>query len=212
MAEYNSLMEVLYSLKEKGTGNSSLLAEPRSALTRLNQQANQLAFDSVFLQIKHQLCLVSKMEVIKCQNVHNSIHAEECGFVPSDSCCLVSNSETRGTWFGRELHRGPSHIQPVATRIHHKWQYLMSLPLHLEPFVTQEDPALEMALHAGKLPFPPEQDYLSNVMDALGLQPSRTLQHIVTLLRAKPEDYRQAAKLLPRRLASTIAGLRSIDY
>lgn len=54
-------------LQEKGTGNSSLLAEPRSALTRLNQQANQLAFDSVFLQIKHQLCLVSKMEVIKCQ-------------------------------------------------------------------------------------------------------------------------------------------------
>lgn len=54
-------------LQEKGTGNSNLLAEPRSALTRLNQQANQLAFDSVFLQIKHQLCLVSKMEVIKCQ-------------------------------------------------------------------------------------------------------------------------------------------------
>ena len=38
-------------------------------------------------------------------------------------------------------------------------QYLMSLPLHLEPFVTQEDPALEVALHAGKLPFPPEQGY-----------------------------------------------------
>lgn len=37
----------------------------------------------------------------------------------------------------------------------------MSLPLHLEPFVTQEDPALEMALHAGKLPFPPEQGYSS---------------------------------------------------
>lgn len=104
VAEYNNLMEVLYSLKvwcrawchilsrylslkaivgssralcscyffllvlqEKGTGNSSLLAEPRTALTRLNQQANQLAFDSVFLQIKHQLCLVSKMEVITCQ-------------------------------------------------------------------------------------------------------------------------------------------------
>lgn len=49
-------------------------------------------------------------------------------------------------------------------------------------------------------------------MDALGLQPSRTLQHIVTLLRVKPEDYRQTAKLLPRRLASTIAALRCIDY
>lgn len=231
MAEYNSLMEVLYSLKEKGTGNSSLLAEPRSALTRLNQQANQLAFDSVFLQIKHQLCLVSKME-----------RQEAAGL---------------GESYTEDLPTFSLSPQEYITNI---GQYLMSLPLHLEPFVTQEDSALEMALHAGKLPFPPEQgddlpeldntadywlgsiaratmqtycdaillipqlsahstkqlatdiDYLSNVMDALGLQPSRTLQHIVTLLRAKPEDYRQTAKTLPRRLASTIAALRGIDY
>ncbi|KAK2820284.1 hypothetical protein Q5P01_023243 [Channa striata] len=230
-AEYNSLMEVLYSLKEKGTGNSSLLAEPRAALTRLNQQANQLAFDSVFLQIKHQLCLVSKME-----------SQEAPGF---------------GERYAEDLPTFSLSPQEYITNI---GQYLMSLPLHLEPFVTQEDPALELALHAGKLPFPPEQgddlpeldntadywlgsiaratmqtycdaillipqlsahstkqlatdiDYLSNVMDALGLQPSRALQHIVTLLRAKPEDYRQTAKVLPRRLASTIAALRSIDY
>ncbi|CAK6964208.1 conserved oligomeric Golgi complex subunit 7 isoform X1 [Scomber scombrus] len=231
MAEYNSLMEVLYSLKEKGTGNSNLLAESRTALTRLNQQANQLAFDSVFLQIKHQLCLVSKME-----------NQESAGF---------------GESYTEDLPTFSLSPQEYITNI---GQYLMSLPLHLEPFVTQEDPALEMALHAGKLPFPPEQgddlpeldntadywlgsiaratmqtycdaillipqlsphstkqlatdiDYLSNVMDALGLQPSRTLQQIVTLLRAKPEDYRQTAKLLPRRLSSTIAALRCIDY
>lgn len=231
MTEYNSLMEVLYSLKEKGTGNSSLLTEPRAALIRLNQQANQLAFDSVFLQIKHQLCLVSKME-----------RQEEPGL---------------GERYTEDLPTFSLSPQEYITNI---GQYLMSLPLHLEPFVTQEDPALEMALHAGKLPFPPEQgddlpeldntadywlgsiaratmqtycdaimlipqlstrstkqlatdiDYLSNVMDALGLQPSRALQHIVTLLRAKPEDYRQTAKLLPRRLASTIAAVRCIDY
>ncbi|KAA8581663.1 hypothetical protein FQN60_003244 [Etheostoma spectabile] len=231
MAEYNSLMEVLFSLKEKGTGNSSLLAKPRAALIRLNQQANQLAFDSVFLQIKHQLCLISKME-----------RQEAPGF---------------GESYTEDLPTFSLSPQEYITNI---GQYLMSLPLHLEPFVTQEDPALEMALHAGKLPFPPEQgddlpeldntadywlgsiaratmqtycdaillipqlsihstkqlatdiDYLSNVMDALGLQPSRTLQHIVTLLRAKPEDYRQTAKLLPRRLASTIAAVRCIDY
>ncbi|KAL3051340.1 hypothetical protein OYC64_001575 [Pagothenia borchgrevinki] len=231
MAEYNSLMEVLFSLKEKGTGNSSLLVEPRAALIRLNQQANQLAFDSVFLQIKHQLCLVSKME-----------RQEESGF---------------GESYTEDLPTFSLSPQEYITNI---GQYLMSLPLHLEPFVTQEDPALEMALHAGKLPFPPEQgddlpeldntadywlgsiaratmqtycdsillipqlgphstkqlatdiDYLSNVMDALGLQPSRGLQHIVTLLRAKPEDFRQTAKLLPRRLASTIAAVRHIDY
>ncbi|KAM6951324.1 conserved oligomeric Golgi complex subunit 7 [Aplochiton taeniatus] len=231
MAEYSSLMEVLYSLKEKGTGNSSLLAEPRAALTRLNQQANQLAFDSVFLQIKYQLCLVSKME-----------SREAGGF---------------GESYAEDLPTFSLSPQEYITNI---GQYIMSLPLHLEPFVTQEDPALELALHAGKLPFPPEQgddlpeldntadywlgsiaratmqtycdaillipeltghstkqlatdiDYLSNVMDALGLQPSRTLQQIVTLLRAKPEDYRQTAKPLPRRLASTVAALRRLTY
>lgn len=62
VAHYTS--RLLSSSQEKATGNSSLLAEPRAALTRLNQQANQLAFDSVFLQIKQQLCLVSKIEVI----------------------------------------------------------------------------------------------------------------------------------------------------
>uniref|UniRef100_A0A8C7P396 Conserved oligomeric Golgi complex subunit 7 n=1 Tax=Oncorhynchus mykiss TaxID=8022 RepID=A0A8C7P396_ONCMY len=137
MSEYNSLMGLLYSLKEKGTGNSSLLAEPRVALTRLNQQANQLAFDSVFLQIKHQLCLVSKME-----------SRDAGGF-------------------------GESYAEDLPT-------------FSLSP-----------------------QD---NVMDALGLQPSRTLQQIVTLLRAKPEEYRQTAKLLPRRLVSTIAALRGLDH
>ncbi|XP_049615063.1 conserved oligomeric Golgi complex subunit 7 [Syngnathus scovelli] len=231
VAEYNSLMEVLYLLKEKGAGNSNLLAEPRAALTRLNQQAHQLAFDSVFLQIKHQLSPVAKME-------------------SQESAGLGEN-------FTEDLPTFSLSPQEYITNI---GQYLMSLPLHLEPFVTQEDPALELALHAGKLPFPPEQgddlpeldntadywlgsiaratmqtyceailliprlsahstkqlatdiDYLSNVMDALGLQPSRTLQQIVTLLRAKPDDYRQTAKQLPRRLVATIAALRSIDH
>lgn len=55
-------------------------------------------------------------------------------------------------------------------------------------------------------------DYLSNVMDALGLQTSRTLQNIMALLRAKPEEFRQTAKPLPRRLSSTIAGMRGLEH
>ncbi|KAJ8798605.1 hypothetical protein J1605_016408 [Eschrichtius robustus] len=55
-------------------------------------------------------------------------------------------------------------------------------------------------------------DYLINVMDALGLQPSRTLHNIVMLLKAKPEDYRQVSKGLPRRLATTVAAMRGVDY
>lgn len=59
---------------------------------------------------------------------------------------------------------------------------------------------------------PIRTDYLINVMDALGLQPSRTLQNIVTLLKIKPEDYRQVSKGLPRRLAATVATMRNVDY
>ncbi|XP_072463378.1 conserved oligomeric Golgi complex subunit 7 isoform X3 [Notamacropus eugenii] len=229
--EYASLMEVLYTLKEKGSSNHNLLSASRTALTRLNQQAHQLAFDSVFLRIKQQLLLISKMESWNTAGIGETLTDD----LPTFSLTPLEYISNIG-------------------------QYIMSLPLNLEPFVTQEDSALELALHAGKLPFPPEQgdelpeldnmadywlgsiaratmqtycdvilqipeltphstkqlatdiDYLINVMDALGLQPSRALQNMVTLLKTKPEDYRQAAKGLPRRLASKVASMRNVNY
>ncbi|CAM5142532.1 unnamed protein product [Eretmochelys imbricata] len=230
-SEYASLMETLHTLKEKGTSNHNLLSASRSALTHLNQLAHQLAFDSVFLRIKQQLLLISRMEGWSSGGIGETLTDD----LPNFSLTPLEYISNIG-------------------------QYIMSLPLHLEPFVTQEDSALELALHAGKLPYPPEQgdelpeldnmadywlgsvaratmqtycevilqipeltlhsakqlatdiDYLINVMDALGLQPSKTLQNIVTLLKTKPEDYRQTAKSLPRRLASNIATMRSVDY
>ncbi|KAM8961456.1 conserved oligomeric Golgi complex subunit 7 [Pelodytes ibericus] len=230
-AEYTSLMETLYTIKEKGAVSTSLLTASRSALTRQNQMAHQLAFDSVFLQIKQQLLLVPKME----------------------SWTYEGSGET----LTEDL---PTFSLTPFEYISNIGQYLMSLPLHLEPFVMPEDSTLELALHAGKLPYPPEQgeetpeldnmadywlgslaratmqtycdvilqipmltphsskqlatdiDYLINVMDALGLQPTRTLQHIVTLLKTKPEEYRQTAKNVPRKLSSLVAAMRSIEY
>lgn len=230
-AEYASLMETLYMLKEKGAVNANLLAAARSDLTRQNQVAHQLAFDSVFLRIKQQLLLVPKME--------------SWGY------------EDSGETLTEDL---PTFSLTPLEYISNIGQYLMSLPLHLEPFVTPEDSALELALHAGKLPYPPEQgeetpeldnmadywlgslaratmqtccdvvlqipiltphsskqlatdiDYLINVMDALGLQPTRTLQTIVSLVKTKPEDFRQAAKPLPRKISSSIAAMRNIEY
>uniref|UniRef100_A0A4W5JXX6 Conserved oligomeric Golgi complex subunit 7 n=1 Tax=Hucho hucho TaxID=62062 RepID=A0A4W5JXX6_9TELE len=166
MAEYNGLMEMLYSLKEKGTGNSSLLAEPRVALIRLNQQANQLAFDSVFLQIKHQLCLVSKME-----------SRDAGGF---------------GESYAEDLPTFSLSPQEYITNI---GQYIMSLPLHLEPFVTQEDPALELALHAGKLPFPPEQG------DDLPELDNTADYWLGSIARATMQTYCDAILLIPELTA-----------
>uniref|UniRef100_A0A8D1FET1 Conserved oligomeric Golgi complex subunit 7 n=1 Tax=Sus scrofa TaxID=9823 RepID=A0A8D1FET1_PIG len=216
---------------EKGSSNHNLLSASRAALTRLNQQAHQLAFDSVFLRIKQQLLLISKMDSWNTAGIGETLTDD----LPTFSLTPLEYISNIG-------------------------QYIMSLPLNLEPFVTQEDSALELALHAGKLPFPPEQgdelpeldnmadnwlgsiaratmqtycdailqipeltphstkqlatdiDYLINVMDALGLQPSRNLQGIVMLLKTKPEDYRQVSKSLPRRLAATVAAMRGVDY
>uniref|UniRef100_A0A3Q0RC77 Conserved oligomeric Golgi complex subunit 7 n=1 Tax=Amphilophus citrinellus TaxID=61819 RepID=A0A3Q0RC77_AMPCI len=163
VAEYNNLMELLYSLKEKGTGNSSLLAEPRTAMIRLNQQANQLAFDSVFLQIKQQLCLVSKMESQEARGLGESYTEDLPTFSLSP--------------------------QEYITNI---GQYLMSLPLHLEPFVTQEDPALEMALRAGKLPFPPEQG------DDLPELDNTADYWLGSIARATMQTYCDAILLIPQ--------------
>ncbi|XP_066131952.1 conserved oligomeric Golgi complex subunit 7 isoform X1 [Saccopteryx bilineata] len=230
--EHAGLLETLYSLKEKGSSSShSLLSTSRAALTRLNQQAHQLAFDSVFLRIKQQLLLLPKMESWSTAGIGETL------------------TDTLPTFSLTPL----EYISNIG-------QYIMSLPLNLEPFVTQEDSALALALHAGKLPFPPEQgdelpeldnmadnwlgsvaratmqtycdvilqipeltphstkqlatdiDYLINVMDALGLAPSRTLQNVGALLKTKPEDYRQASKGLPRRLVTTVAAMRGVDY
>ncbi|XP_071616963.1 conserved oligomeric Golgi complex subunit 7 isoform X2 [Heliangelus exortis] len=229
-SEYASLMETLYTLKEKGTSNHNLLSSSRSALSRLNQLAHHLAFDSVFLRIKQQLLLVPKMESWNSSGIGETLTDD----LPNFSLTPLEYISNIG-------------------------QYIMSLPLHLEPFVTQEDSALELALHAGKLPYPPEQgdelpeldnmadywlgsiaratmqtycevilqipeltvhstkqlatdiDYLINVMDALGLQPSRTLQNIVALLKAKPEDFRQAGRSVPRRMATSIAAIRGLE-
>ncbi|NXH21921.1 COG7 protein, partial [Bucco capensis] len=229
-SEYASLMETLYSLKEKGSSSQQLLSCCRAALSHLNQLAHLLAFDSVFLRIKQQLLLLPKMESWSSGGPGETLTDD----LPNFSLTPLEYISNIG-------------------------QYLMSLPLHLEPFVTQEDSALELALHAGKLPYPPEQgdevpeldnmadywlgslaratmqtycemllqipeltahgtkqlatdiDYLINVMDALGLQPSRSLQSIGSLLKAKPEEYRHAAKSMPRRLASSIAAMRGLE-
>lgn len=81
----------------------------------------------------------------------------------------------------------------------------------LPSFLLEETFGASPSMLLSLLP-PHPSDYLINVMDALGLQPSRTLQNIVTLLKAKPEDYRQLSKGLPRRLATTVAAMRGVNY
>ncbi|XP_068945356.1 conserved oligomeric Golgi complex subunit 7 isoform X2 [Petaurus breviceps papuanus] len=161
--EYASLMEVLYTIKEKGSSNHSLLSASRTLLTRLNQQAHQFAFDSVFLRIKQQLQLISKMENWSTAGIGETLTDD----LPTFSLTPLEYISNIG-------------------------QYIMSLPLNLEPFVTQEDSALELALHAGKLPFPPEQGdelpELDNMADYwLGSIARATMQTYCDVILQIPE-------------------------
>ena len=46
--------------------------------------------------------------------------------------------------------------------------YLLTLPQQLEPFITQENPALEVAMKAGNLPFP-DLEGLYHLLHVTGL-------------------------------------------
>uniref|UniRef100_A0A452TWH2 Conserved oligomeric Golgi complex subunit 7 n=1 Tax=Ursus maritimus TaxID=29073 RepID=A0A452TWH2_URSMA len=172
------LMEILYTLKEKGSSNHNLLSASRTALTRLNQQAHQLAFDSVFLRIKQQLLLVSKMDSWNTAGIGETLTDD----LPTFSLTPLEYISNIG-------------------------QYIMSLPLNLEPFVTQEDSALELALHAGKLPFPPEQGdelpELDNMADNwLGSIARATMQTYCDVILQIPELTPHSTK----QLATDIGG------
>ncbi|PNI23194.1 COG7 isoform 5, partial [Pan troglodytes] len=78
---------------------------------------------------------------------------------------------------------------------------------NLEPFVTQEDSALELALHAGKLPFPPEQGdelpELDNMADNwLGSIARATMQTYCDAILQIPELSPHSAKQLATDIGS----------
>ena len=53
-------------------------------------------------------------------------------------------------------------------------------------------------------------EYMFNVLDDLGLQPSDTFSQIVSLLEAGEEDYSDISDNTPQRLASAIANMRKL--
>ena len=53
-------------------------------------------------------------------------------------------------------------------------------------------------------------DYLSNVLDDLGLHTSDNMKHLVTLLQTKECEYIEVAENMPQRMTSAIAHMRNL--
>lgn len=116
-----TMNSLTFYVQEKGTGNSSLLAETRAALTRLNQQANQLAFDSVFLQIKHQLCRLTKPEVRAQCFTNFTLELGQHWGSTLRHLCLTLHLTFQGSrlcWFERNTSWWSAGLQFVTTRVH----------------------------------------------------------------------------------------------
>ena len=58
--------------------------------------------------------------------------------------------------------------------LHQIGDYLLTLPQQLEPFITQENPALEAAMKAGNLPFPDVQGMAMTASQHIKIKCHRT--------------------------------------
>ena len=237
---YGILLE-LASADQNSSVESPVLKETKRRFQELNQQAQNLTFEVAFAQVKRQLVSVSLISDA------------------DDGDAIVAQSEM------------PMFSVSPSERATHIGQYLMTLPQHLEPFAgiemeqKSEGRALDVALKAGRLPFPPKPgesdsqdleldnmsdqwlgsvvratehtyveavsqisklnsqmarqlvadlDYLSNVIDSLGLNTSKELSDLKDLLSASAlskEEFRNVAAGTPVRLANLIASMRSIS-
>ena len=131
--KHSRLLELLHSEEDKSLSCPQLLPEAKRRFQELNQQAHNLTFDVAFAQVKRQLVSVSLVSEVDEEND-----------------AIVAQSEM------------PLFSVSPSERATHIGQYLMTLPQHLEPFAgiesdqESENRALDVALKAGRLPFPPK--------------------------------------------------------
>ncbi|KXJ29523.1 conserved oligomeric Golgi complex subunit 7 [Exaiptasia diaphana] len=226
--DFNTLLEFIQKF-QSGDSESSVLSTVSEEIQALNEQAHRLAFDVAFIQIKQQLSLVPSLQA------WSALSAES------------------GSALSSEL---PTFSFSPQGYITHIGDHLLTLPQQLEPFITQENPALSAAMKTGKLPFPDEQDegvdpashwlgsiargtlhtytesilriheltpystkqlladieYFCNVLEALEVEPNTSLNDIMTLLKASPEEFHETAadKNVEERIHLAISGIRKI--
>lgn len=128
--ESSALNELKQKLQTAGE-SAVVLTSVFEQLQALNERVHTFAFDIVFIQIRQQLAQTPKLQVWSAQS-------PESGAALSDDLPTFS-------------------LSPLGY-ITHIGDYLLTLPQQLEPFITQENPALEVAMKAGNLPFPDLED------------------------------------------------------
>ncbi|XP_072035028.1 conserved oligomeric Golgi complex subunit 7-like [Amphiura filiformis] len=221
--QHAAFIDIINKLKQDG--GSSLLQDVMMEMSKVNEHAHKFTFTIVFYHLARQLAQISNMEIW----------------------------QTEGDMLSADLPMFSLSPLEYITKI---GQYVMTLPQQLEPFTTQENPALEKALQVGKLPYPPEEgseeesdhladhwlgavargtmhtyseailripeltqhaarqlatdiDYLCNVFDALGINASKPLKDVETLIKLPLSQYGETKGKIPDRVVHAIGTMRS---
>ncbi|CAI8022795.1 Conserved oligomeric Golgi complex subunit 7 [Geodia barretti] len=178
--EHTATMELLTAVEKGGSGGHQLLVRTNKLIHSLNAQAHTFAFDLLFLKLKQKLSNFPKLKVW------------ETGVVsPLESPRALTD----------DLPSFTLSPLPYITEI---GDYLLTLPQQLEPFTSQESPALSAALKQSHLPFPPtdgvaadEREGEEHPSDAwLGAVARGTMSTYMTNILQIPSLSQQAATQL----------------
>ncbi|KAI0226391.1 Conserved oligomeric Golgi complex subunit 7 [Lamellibrachia satsuma] len=220
-ATFDSLVTAL----EEGDG-PLMPGDVKQEMHALSEVIHKFAFDIVFAPLQQQLTLVSTMEVWASENTGVAITANLPTFSLSPQEYI--------TKIGQYLMTLPQQLDPfslednpaLTTALRHSnlpYTTIQSESLESLADVWLESVArgtmhvyTEVILQVPQLTSHSTQqlitdiDYLVNVLDDLGLASSDNIKDIMSLLKVPVASYQQTADSAPRRLASAIAGMRSI--
>ncbi|ESO86524.1 hypothetical protein LOTGIDRAFT_194952 [Lottia gigantea] len=218
-------LEIMISKLEEGD-TPSKLTDIKSEMCKLCEEVHKFGFEIVFAQLKKYLSNISNMEI------WTSKRAE--GALTSDLPSFSLSPQEYITKIGQYLMTIPQHLEPfmlhdnptLTTALKYgKLPYIddQDLPEHLADLWLESVAKGTMHIYCEEIlkiinlsPHATKQlitdiEYLLNVLDDLGLQPTDNISNINILLQATTEDFTDKAETMPQRLTHAISAMRHIE-
>ncbi|XP_031568834.1 conserved oligomeric Golgi complex subunit 7-like [Actinia tenebrosa] len=227
--DFNTLLEFIQKYQSGTAKDYAVLPVVFEQMQSLNERAHRLAFDVAFLQIKQQLSLVPKLETWA------SVSAESGSALSSELPKFSLSPQGYITHIGDHLLTLPQQLEPFITKENPALEAAMKTGKLPFPDEQEEniDPAshwlgsiargtihtyVENILRIHELtPYSTKQlladiEYFCNVLEALEVEPSDSLKHIMMLLKASPEEFHEVVveNNIDDRIQMVIAGTRMI--
>lgn len=219
-------LEILITSLEEGD-NPSILDLVHEEFCHLSAEIHRFAFDIVFKPLEGQLSQIPTMEVWTSESAGGAITADLPVFSLSPQEYI--------TKIGQYLMTLPQQLDPftlddnptlaIALK-HSKLPYTAEqtdIPENMADLWLESVAMGTMHNYAEQILKIPELsqlaskqlatdiDYLTNVVEDLGLHPSDALTNILKLLQATPETYTDVSENMPQRLTSALASMRKLS-